>query len=124
MSLLFQKLVKHLQLEAECWAVEQQHHVCRGSFLPIDRLQCETTLNRRAVAVGTEPVTSRLWVGLTQSSCASAAPQLKSASDVPLEDLRSGEANCENNALCALVHARRTYTCMTAYLLGTEALTY
>lgn len=37
-----------------------------------------------------EPVTPQLQVGLTQSSCMSAAPQLKSGSDVPADESTGG----------------------------------
>lgn len=59
------------------------------------------TARLQDAAVGKEPVTFSLQVGRTPtlSSCTSAAPQLKSGSDVPADD-SSGDSRSGRASVC------------------------
>ena len=87
-NLLSQKLIP-LSLQVFCGLTEipkKQFELLMNFSWSAYSVLLANTWAEHLVVVGIEPVTFQLQVGLTQSSCMSAASRLKSASDVPADD--------------------------------------
>lgn len=128
MSVLFQKLVKYFQLEAEYWTAV-------NCCTTIRRIYDLRITHRPSIGCSTEQSLNSSWSGFgvpllwernlwppsfgSASHRAAACLQLHGLNQLqmflpmnPLGDLGSGEANCENNTLCA----RARTVCAPAWL--------